>query len=407
MARSDVHARRLLIALLIGAVLLAAALLRPFWVALFLAAVLAATLRRPMEWLVRLLRGRRNLAAGIVTVMVLLAVVVPIAALGAVVVGEVIQGIQWLRGALESEGVWGLVQRLPAPVARLAHYLVESLGDPQRQLQQWAGAQGGQAAAAVGGVLAATGTFLFQSAMMLIGLFFFLVDGRPLVDWLDARVPLRPGQLRALLADFRRTSVTVLVATAATAGLQTVVALVGYFLARTPNPVFLAILTLVAALIPAAGATVMVVAVAALQLATGHTVSGVFLLVWGIAAVSVVDNVVRPLLLKGGMELHGGVVFFALLGGVAVFGGIGLVVGPLVLTFLLSALNMYWREFGEPGLATDPLSGAVEPPSASLPSPSPSRSPSASPSPSAAPPPPAAPEPADRAPGSGGRSRTR
>src|SRR5512146_2116424 len=75
MARSDVHARRLLIALLIGAVLLAALLLRPFWVALFLAAVLAATLRRPMEWLTRLLRGRRNLAAWIVTVAVLLAVV--------------------------------------------------------------------------------------------------------------------------------------------------------------------------------------------------------------------------------------------------------------------------------------------------------------------------------------------
>ena len=389
MARSDVHARRLLIALLIGAVILAAALLRPFWVALFLAAVLAATLRRPMEWLTRLLRGRRNLAAVLVTLAVLLAVVVPVAAMGAVLVGEVIQGIQWLRGALESEGVWGLVQRLPDPIERLVRQVVASLGDPQRQLQQWAGAQGGQAAAAVGGVLAATGTFLFQSAMMLIGLFFFLVDGRPLVDWLDARVPLRAGQFRLLLADFRRTSVSVLVATAATAGLQTVVAFVGYLLARAPNPVFLALLTLVAALVPAAGATVMVIAIAALQLATGHTVSGIFLLVWGIAVVALVDNVIRPILLKGGMALNGGLVFFSLLGGVAVFGGIGLVVGPVVLTFLLSALNMYWREFGEPERAADPLSAAGPP--------SPSASPDASSAPAAG----------DPARGSGGRSPTR
>ena len=391
MARSDVHARRLLIALLIGAVILAAALLRPFWVALFLAAVLAATLRRPMEWLTRLLRGRRNLAAVLVTLAVLLAVVVPVAAMGAVLVGEVIQGIQWLRGALESEGVWGLVQRLPDPIERLVRQVVASLGDPQRQLQQWAGAQGGQAAAAVGGVLAATGTFLFQSAMMLIGLFFFLVDGRPLVDWLDARVPLRAGQFRLLLADFRRTSVSVLVATAATAGLQTVVAFVGYLLARAPNPVFLALLTLVAALVPAAGATVMVIAIAALQLATGHTVSGIFLLVWGIAVVALVDNVIRPILLKGGMALNGGLVFFSLLGGVAVFGGIGLVVGPVVLTFLLSALNMYWREFGEPERAADPLSAGGPP------SPSPSSSLDASSAPAAG----------DPARGSGGRSPTR
>jgi predicted PurR-regulated permease PerM len=389
MARSDAHARHLLIALLIGAVLLAAVLVRPFWVALFLAAVLAATLRRPMEWLTRLLRGRRNLAAVLVTMAVLLAVVVPIAAMGAVLVGEVVQGIQWLRGALESEGVWGLVQRLPEPVARLVRYVVESLGDPQRQLQQWAGSQGGQAAAAVGGVLSATGTFLFQSAMMLIGLFFFLVDGRPLVDWLDARVPLRPGQFRALLADFRRTSVSVLVATAATAGLQTVVAFVGYLLARTPNPVFLALLTLIAALVPAAGATVMVIVIAALLLATGHTVAGIFLLAWGVAVVGLVDNIIRPILLKGGMALHGGLVFFSLLGGVAVFGGIGLVVGPVALTFLLSALNMYWREFGEPERASDPLSGAGAPASSS------SRGSAA------------APAAADPAPGSAGRSPTR
>lgn len=380
MARSDVHARRLLVALLIGAVLLAGALLRPFWVALFLAAVLAATLRRPMEWLSRLLRGRRNLAAVLVTLAVLLAVVVPIAAMGAVLVGEVIQGIQWLRGALESEGVWGLVQRLPDPVERLVRHVVASLGDPQRQLQQWAGAQGGQAAAAVGGVLAATGTFLFQSVMMLIGLFFFLVDGRALVDWLDARVPLRAGQLRAFLADFRRTSVSVLVATAATAGLQTLMALVGYLLARAPNPIFLALLTLVAALVPAAGATVMVIAIAALQLATGHTISGIFLLVWGIAVVSLVDNIVRPILLKGGMALHGGVVFFALLGGLAVFGGIGLVVGPVALTFLLTALNMYWRELGEPERTADAFSAAGGRPS-SPPSPSPPPSSSSPPSP--------------------------
>ncbi len=352
MTRSD-HAPRLLIALLIGAVLLIAAILRPLWVALFMAAVLTATLRRPMEWLARGLRGRRAIAAGIVTLAVLLAVILPITALGAVLVAEVIDGIQWLRSALDSEGVWGLVRRLPDPIERLVRQVVASLGDPQRQLQEWAGAQGGQAAAAVGGVLAATGGFLFQSAMMLIALFFFLADGRPLVDWLDARVPLRPGQFRELLADFRRTSVSVLVATAATAGIQTVAALVGYLIARAPNPVFLSLLTLLAALVPAAGATILVVGVAVLQLATGHTVSGIFLLAWGVAVVSLVDNVARPYLLKGGMALHGGVVFFSLLGGLAVFGGIGLVVGPLAITFLITALNMYRREFGEPAAAPD------------------------------------------------------
>lgn len=345
MPESDLHARRLLIALLLAAVALAGLIIRPFWVSLFLAAVLAAALQPGTEWIARVLRGRRGLAAGVVTVGVLLAVVIPVAALGAVLVREAIDGINWLRSALESQGVWGLVERLPEPIVRLVRQLVASLGDPQQELQKWLGAQGGQAAAAVGGVLAATGSFFFQSALMLIALFFFLVDGQRLVGWLDERVPLAPGQFRQLLTDFRRTTVSVLVATLATAGLQTVAALVGYYIARAPNPVFLAMLTLIAALVPAAGATVMVIAVAVLQMATGHMLSGLFLVAWG-AGVSLVDNLARPYLLRGGMALHGGVIFFALLGGVGAFGPIGLVIGPLVVTFLLSVLEMYRREYG-------------------------------------------------------------
>lgn len=363
MPRSDIHTPRLLVALLLAALLLVAAILRPFWVALFLAAVLAAAFRGWMERLVHLFRGRRSPAAVILTLGVLLAIVLPVTALGAVLVGEIVAGIQWLRSALESEGVWGLVLRLPDPLERLVARMVASLGDPERELQEWAGAQGGQAAAAVGGVLAATGTFVLQAVMMLIGFFFFLVDGRALVDWLDARVPLRPGQFRELLADFRRTSVSVLVATAATAGIQTLAALVGFLIARAPNPVFLTLLTLLFALVPAVGAAVLVVGVAVLLMGTGHMGAGIFLAVWGVAVVSLVDNVARPYLLKGGMALHGGVVFFSLLGGLAVFGGIGLVVGPLAITFLLTALNMYRREFGTPPADRAPPVAASRPPS--------------------------------------------
>jgi predicted PurR-regulated permease PerM len=67
-----------------------------------------------------------------------------------------------------------------------------------------------------------------------------------------------------------------------------------------------------------------------------------------VAVVGISDNFARPWLLKGGMELHGGLVFFALLGGLAVFGGIGLLLGPLILTFLITVTRLYRREFGAP-----------------------------------------------------------
>jgi predicted PurR-regulated permease PerM len=254
--------------------------------------------------------------------------------------------VRWLREALASEGVAGLVRRLPDWLEDLARRALANVPDPSRRLQELAGAQGGQAAAVVGGLLAATGNALFQSAMMLIAFFFFLVDGPRLVEWIDARVPLRPGQFRALLEDFRQTSVSVLVSTVATAGIQTATALVGYLIARAPNPLFLSLATFVVALVPALGATAAVLLVALLLVATGHGLAGGFLVIWGVGVVAIIDNVARPLLLKGGMALHGGVVFFALLGGLSVFGAVGLVVGPLIVTFMLASLKMYRREFG-------------------------------------------------------------
>ncbi len=343
---SDVHSRRLLVVLVIAAVVLSALIVKPFWQGLFLAAVLSAALRRAMEWTAARLRGRRQLAAALVTLAVLLAAVVPLGTLGAVAVNEVVDGVQWLRQTLQSEGVLGIVQRLPRPVEHAARELLRSIPEYQQQLQKLAGEQGGQAAVAVGGFLAATGTVLLQTAMMLVALFFFLADGGRLVDWIDARVPLRPGQLRALLEDFRQTSVSVLASTLGTAGIQTLTALVGYLMARVPNPLFVALVTFVTALIPALGGTIAVVAVALLLLASGHTIAGIFLAAWGLLVVALVDNVARPFLLKGEMELHGGLVFFALLGGIATFGGIGFVVGPLVLTFLVATTRMYRREFG-------------------------------------------------------------
>jgi len=219
---------------------------------------------------------------------------------------------------------------------------------PQQQLQELAGSQGGEAASAVGGVLVATGSLLLQSAMMLVAFFFFLVDGARLVAWLDRHVPLQPGQLRQLLTEFRQTSVSVLWATLATAGIQTVTALVGYLIFGAPRIVFLTAATFVVAMIPAAGGAFVVVLAGVIQIAAGESVRGALLVAWGLVVVSLVDNVARPYLLKGGMELHGGVVFFALLGGLAVFGAIGLVIGPLAVTFLLAVMKIYEREFSRP-----------------------------------------------------------
>src|SRR5512141_2021628 len=120
---SELHAQRSLIFLVLLAVALVAALVWPFWVPLTLAAVFSAALQGWMDWLTRLFRRRRSPAALALTLGVLLAVLLPLGGLGAALIREILSGIQWIRGALESQGIEGILQRLPSPIEELARRL--------------------------------------------------------------------------------------------------------------------------------------------------------------------------------------------------------------------------------------------------------------------------------------------
>jgi predicted PurR-regulated permease PerM len=351
--------RRFLTVLLVVAILLAALVLQPFWTSLLTGAVLAAALHPVMEWLAARLR-RRPLAAALIVVVVLVAGALPLTALVATLARQAAEGIQWVRQALASEGVAGLLERLPPGLAGLARRAVASVPELQAELQRLAGSGGGQAVAALGGFVAATGVALLRTAVALAALYFLLLDGGRLLTWLETVAPLPAGQFRELANEFRRTSVAVLVATLGTAGIQAAAALVGFLVGRVPAPIFLTAVTFVVALVPAVGGTVVVLAVAALQLATGNTWTAVFLAVWGLAVVSTVDTIARPYLLRGGMEMPIGIVFLALLGGVAAFGPIGVLVGPLAVTFFMTAVRLWRRE--QEGIPVEPLGPPDGPP---------------------------------------------
>jgi len=76
---------------------------------------------------------------------------------------------------------------------------------------------------------------------------------------------------------------------------------------------------------------------------TGHPTAGALLALWGVVVVGFIDNLVKPLLMKGRMEIHGGLIFFALVGGLGAFGPVGLVAGPLVLSFFLAVVGVSRR----------------------------------------------------------------
>ncbi|MDQ3340794.1 MAG: AI-2E family transporter [Myxococcota bacterium] len=333
------------LALLIGAAVLVAMVVMPIIRELLLAVVLASVMRPIQDWLTKRLGGRPGLAAGLITVAVIIIVLGPLAMLVAVIIRDGADGVRFLLDTVHSQQVADIVGWLPESARDT---VLDAIAGLPRNLEEAAGqvgAQGKTAGAAVTKSVVATGGVLYHGTLMLIALFFTLTAGDRIVTWLDSISPLAHGQTRELIATSKKVSFSIVVSTIATAAVQAVAALIGFYIAQVPAPIFFAFITFLAAFIPAIGAGAVCLVAALLLFLTGHPYMAIFLAVWGILVVGLVDNIIKPLLIKRGMEIHGGVVFFALLGGLAAFGAIGLLVGPLVVSMFLSLLSMYHRDY--------------------------------------------------------------
>ncbi len=359
--------RRVFIGLIAVSIALVLLVISPFFEAFFLAAVLAGAFQGIQRWLSRHLRGKSGVAAGLITLGTVLALLVPLAALTTFVVAQVIEGVNFISNIVQQRGLAGLVAYVPGPFKDAAARGLESLQSGSaglwQTLQGQLASRGATAAQTVGGAVAATGTLVLHTVMMLIALYFLLVDGQRLVTWMESVSPLKRGQTTELLTEFRSVTRSVLVSSIATAGVQAVAALVGYLITGVPVPIFFAAVTFFFALIPAIGAASVCVIASLLLLATGHPVGALVLFIWGVVVVGLSDNVIKPILAKRGMHMHGAIIFFALLGGLSVFGAIGLLLGPLIVAFFLAVVRIYERDYGRPsGRRGDPATPPMNKP---------------------------------------------
>ena len=336
--------RRVLIGLAVLAVVLLIYVALPFGEALLLAAVLAAVFSPWYEKLARKLGQRRALAGGLFLTAVVFAVVLPIAGLIFAVAQQADEALTPIRASFVERGAGGFIESLPDPLPLIIREVTNRLPRGQQQFEELVRSLTGRILGGVGRLFLATGSLVFQLSMMLVAFFFMLVDGPALVRWLTKISPLPVNHMNALFADFRAVSVAVLAGSVGTALVQTVVALIGYWLAGAKHSLLLAAATFIGAFIPLVGAGTVVVLTAVVLVLTGHATGAIFLGIWGIAVVSTIDNFVKPYLMRGRLEVNTGVIFFALLGGIASFGPVGLLAGPLIVAFFLAVVRMCLNE---------------------------------------------------------------
>jgi predicted PurR-regulated permease PerM len=195
----------------------------------------------------------------------------------------------------------------------------------------------------------ATGGFLVELliglAIMVISVYFFLLDGPAMIGTLMRLSPLDDAYERQLLGEFDRTSRAVVLASVLSALAQGFLAAIAFYLLGFGSVVFLFLLTSLMALVPFLGAAAVWVPCAIWLFAVDERWgAAIGLTVYGVLVVSSIDNVIKVFVLHGRSQIHPLLALLSVLGGVAVFGPIGILVGPMVVVFLQTLLEILNHE---------------------------------------------------------------
>jgi predicted PurR-regulated permease PerM len=189
--------------------------------------------------------------------------------------------------------------------------------------------------------------------LMLLAAFFFYTHGSRIVTELKFLSPLPDEYDEEIINKFRGVVDATFRGQVLTSLAQGLVTGVGLAIAQVPAPVLWGTVAVVFGLIPLLGAAMIWVPAAAYllllasmgRMAWGY---GIFLLIWGVAVVSLVDNVIRPWAMRSGTNMHAIVLFFSILGGVSAFGFVGIILGPLVFALLVTVIAIYRDFFQRP-----------------------------------------------------------
>lgn len=306
------------------------------------AAVLAFILYPLNESLTRRLKGRRALAAGILTGLTPFLVLAPLAVLGAVFAGQVAHVIEALRGST--------ILSWPEIIERLSGYPViggavdwarDNAAVSAAQVQGWMDDSLQtllkHAAAAGGGVALGVFGTLVGFFMMLFMLYFFLQDGRAILSGLERLIPMTSERRKRLLNYLAAVTRAVVFGSVSTALIQGVVVGIGFAIARLPSPVVFGVVGAIAAFLPSGAGIVLIPGIAYLAFA-GHWGAAIFLGCWT-AGMWILENVLRPLLTSRHMEVSTLAIFVGAIGGASAFGILGLIIGPVVLSFAVALVR--------------------------------------------------------------------
>jgi len=308
-------------------------IMAPFVSALALAAIIV-TICHPLHEriIVRMPYQNRSLAAFVTTMFVLVVVIIPLILISSLVVREVVSFYQEL-----STGGLTIQSSIDQIETTIQSYIPSFEIDLTKQIQLSAEWFTGN----LGAIFAGTVSTVFAFFIALIGSFYFFRDGQELLELVIKASPLPDEEDRIIFRRLGRAIRAVATGTVLVALIQGSLVAIGFTIFGIERAILFGSVASVGALMPGVGTTVVTLPAILYLFITGDTVNAIGLTVWSVLIVGFVDNLIGPYLMGRGNNMHPFIILIAVLGGIALFGPIGFVIGPVVITLFLVLLELY------------------------------------------------------------------
>jgi len=329
-------------------------LLRPF-IAPIVLALFLVTIAHPVHKRVqRLFKGRKTITAIVMVISVFLVVVIPFLLVSAAIVQQGIEVAQHLQNWISSGGPKSLVEgvqnfhweRYPwlGGLRSFIENRVAGMAGEEGTLTEGLTELSSTTAQALGSfilpLLSQTGLLIMNFFIMFFIMFYAFRDGDAMLDYFLKILPLSGSHEQVLIERTRFIVKAVLLGMLLTAAIQAVVASIGFKIIGI-SALFWGVMLGISSFIPIVGTALVWVPVTGYMLISGKIGYAIFIFIWCAVGVGSIDNFLRPYLMQGKSGMSTLILFFALIGGIRLFGPIGILYGPMIFGLMAVILYIY------------------------------------------------------------------
>ncbi len=332
----------ILLASMAGALYLCWLMLLPFIAVLLWASVLTFSFM-PMHQKILARTNKPGLSAGLSTLLVVLVIGVPLGLVSWAIIRELVPAI----GMLQVASVDFLDPASPRGGPTM-QWLGEHIDLPRARVQitERLGAASSEIASRTVGIVGGVLGMIVEALFIVFVMFYLFRDGKMIREALASAIPLGNRDTRRILTRASEVISASVNGVLVIATIQGTLGGIAFAALGLPSAIVWGVVMIFLSLIPVAGAFVIWIPAAIYLAVTGSYIKAILLTLWGMFVISLVDNFMRPLLVGKRAKLHELFIFFAVLGGLQVFGLVGLVLGPVVLAVALSLFETFRHDAG-------------------------------------------------------------